>query len=423
MRIEFKWLSLACRNTMRNRRRSLVTLAIAATGTAAALLGGGFALYTYESLAQASARDTGHLVLAAPGQFEGNDNMPLEHGLPGRAELTRELLTHPRVTRVLPRLQFSGLVSNGDKSEIFLGTGVDARQEFLVKGPFMKLEDGGLLDADAGAAPATAAPSPGAPQRGPGIVLGKGLARILNARPGGALTLMSTTTAGSLNAIDVTVTGIVSSGIADIDKRLAMVDLATAQALLVSDKVSYLSVYLDELAYSDSLAAAWRGQYGGKLEVRTWLDQAIFYQGVKGLYNRIFGFLGVILLVIVLFATSNTLSMAVLERSREIGTLRAMGTTPGEVARLFTLEGLVLGAGGAVLGMLLAGAISMALLVLGIQMPPPPGRTGGYPLVVTVSPVMYASAALAVSVLAALASLLVSRKAANQSVVEALAHV
>lgn len=415
MRIDFKWLTLACRNAMRNRRRSLVTLAIAAIGTAAALLGGGFALHTYESLAEASARDTGHLVLAAPGQFDGIDNMPLEHGLAGRTQLTRELLAHPQVTRVLPRLQFSGLVSNGDKSEIFLGTGVDARQEFLVKGPFMKVEDGVLLD-DGGSSTAAAA-------RGPGIVLGKGLARILSAKPGSSLTLMSTTTAGSLNAIDVTVTGIVSSGIADIDKRLAMVDLSTAQDLLVTDKVSYLSVYLDELAHSDAVGAAWRSQYAGKLEIRSWLDQAVFYQSVKGLYNRIFGFLGVIVLVIVLFAITNTLSMAVLERTREIGTLRAMGTTPGEVTRLFTLEGLVLGSGGAALGMALAAGVALALLLLGVQMPPPPGRTSGYPLVVTVSPVMYGAAALAVTVLAALASLLVSRKAANQSVVEALAHV
>ncbi len=409
MRIDFKWLSLACRNAMRNRRRSLVTLAITATGTAAALLGGGFALYTYQSLAQASARDTGHLVLAAPGQFDGNDNMPLEHGLAGSKQLTRELLAQPRVTRVLPRLQFSGLVSNGEKSEIFLGTGVDARQEFLVKGPFMKVEEGALLEEG--------------PAAGPGIVLGKGLAHILHAHPGTSLTLMSTTTAGSLNAVDVTVTGIVSSGISDIDKRLAMVELSTAQGLLVSDKVSYLSVYLDELEQSDALGAAWRKQYAGKLEVRTWLDQALFYQSVKGLYNRIFGFLGVIVLVIVLFAIANTLSMAVLERTREIGTLRAMGTTPGEVTRLFSLEGLVLGGGGALCGMVLAAGMSMALLVLGLQMPPPPGRTGGYPLVVAISPVLYVSSALAVTLLATLASFLVSRKAAKQSVVEALAHV
>jgi len=258
---------------------------------------------------------------------------------------------------------------------------------------------------------------------GPGVVIGKGLARILNVHPGSALTLMSTTTTGSLNAIDVTVTGIVSSGIADIDKRLAMVDLSTAQELLVSDKVSFLSVYLDDLEHSDAVGAEWRKRYAGQLEVRTWLEQALFYQSVKGLYNRIFGFLGVIVLVIVLFAITNTLSMAVLERTREIGTLRAMGTTPAEVTRLFSLEGLVLGGGGALLGMALAAGVAMALLVLGIQMPPPPGRTGGYQLVVAVSPVMYASAALAVTLLAALASFLVSRKAAHQSVVEALAHV
>jgi len=102
MRIEFKWLALAWRNALRNRRRSLVTLAIAATGTAAALLGGGFALYTYQSLAQASARDTGHLVVAAKGWFDGTEETPLANGLDGAPELTRRLLARPGVERVLP---------------------------------------------------------------------------------------------------------------------------------------------------------------------------------------------------------------------------------------------------------------------------------------------------------------------------------
>lgn len=54
-----KWLGFAWQNTLRNRRRSAVTASIAALGTAAILLAGGFALYTYESLAQAAARDSG----------------------------------------------------------------------------------------------------------------------------------------------------------------------------------------------------------------------------------------------------------------------------------------------------------------------------------------------------------------------------
>ena len=157
--------------------------------------------------------------------------------------------------------------------------------------------------------------------------------------------------------------------------------------------------------------------------MRTWLQQAVFYQSVKGLYDRIFGFLGAIVLVIVLFSVTNTLAMAVLERTREIGTLRAMGATPGEVMRVFTLEGLALGSGGALAGMLLAGGVALFLLLAGIQMPPPPGRSNGYPLAVSVSAPMYAGAVLAVALLSALASWFISRKAAKQSVVEALAHV
>ncbi len=410
MRINFTWLALALKNATRNRRRSLVTLAITATGTAAALLGGGFALYTYQSLAQASARTSGHLVVGSAGFFDDSEAMPLEHGLADSATLTRTLLAVPGVQRVLPRLQFSGLISNGDKSEIFVGSGVDANQEYVVKGPFMKREAGELLDNQT-------------PGKGPGVVLGKGLARTLGAHPGSSLTLMSTTTKGSLNALDVVVTGIVSTGIADIDKRLAMVDLSVAQSLLVTDKVSSLGVYLDELDATDATAALLRAKFGATLALRTWLDQALFYQSVKGLYNRIFGFLGVIVLVIVLFSVTNTLAMAVLERTREIGTLRAMGTTPGEVMRLFTLEGLTLGVGGALLGMALAAGAAFCLLHLGVQMPPPPGHSDGYPLVVVVSLPMYLSAAAIVALLSAIASWCVSRRAANQSVVEALAYV
>lgn len=408
MRIDVTWLPMALKNTLRNRRRSLVTVAIAATGTAAALLGAGFAQYTYQSLAESAARDTGHVIVAAPGGFDGIDDTPLQHGLQGGPALARQLLARSGVRRVLPRLQFSGLLSNGEKSEVFVGTGVDPAQEFAVRGPFIKVIAGDLLEPDAAR---------------PGIVLGKTLARSLGAAPGNVLTLLSTTTGGSLNAVDVTVTGVVSSGFAELDKRMALVDLATAQGLLATDRVSTLGVYLEALNDSAATAAALRGTFGKRYEVRDWRDLAQVYASVRGLYDRIFGFLGVILLVIVLGAVANTLAMAVVERTREIGALRAMGTTPREVMRLFTVEGMALGATGAALGMLGAAGIGVILLAAGIQMPPPPGRTGGYPLDIVITPAMYAAAGIAVTVLAGIAALAVSRKAAHRSVVEALAHV
>ena len=77
--MKLMWLKFALQNTLRNRRRSLVTVSIAALGTAGILLAGGFALYTYESLAEAAARDSGHLVLAKPAQFTQDEETPLQH--------------------------------------------------------------------------------------------------------------------------------------------------------------------------------------------------------------------------------------------------------------------------------------------------------------------------------------------------------
>jgi putative ABC transport system permease protein len=73
--------------------------------------------------------------------------------------------------------------------------------------------------------------------------------------------------------------------------------------------------------------------------------------------------------------------------------------------------------------MLLAALIAYLLLALKVQMPPPPGRSQGYPLVIELSSQLFIVAGVAVTLLSALASLLVSRKAAQQPVVEALAHV
>jgi putative ABC transport system permease protein len=256
----------------------------------------------------------------------------------------------------------------------------------------------------------------------PEIMLGKDLARSLHAGPGSSLTLMATTTEGSLNALDVQVKGVISVGQPEVDKRLVLVHLDTAQHLLLTDMVSTLSVYLHETEATDAVLAALRQALHGQA-IRTWLDQAHFYVAVRQLYDRIFGLLGLVLVAMVLFAVSNTLGMAVLERTREVGTLRAMGTLPGQVVRNFALEGLVIGAAGAVLGMAVAVGTALTCELLGLQMPPPPGSSVGYPLHIDLPPALFAVTAVVIVVSAAAAAWVVSRQAARKSIVEALAHV
>ena len=77
--------------------------------------------------------------------------------------------------------------------------------------------------------------------------------------------------------------------------------------------------------------------------MKTWSDLADYYHQVVALFDGVFGFIQIIVLFIVALSISNTMMMAVMERTKEIGTIRAMGGTPFEVISLFVLESIYLG--------------------------------------------------------------------------------
>ena len=400
------WLKFALHNSMRNRRRSLVTVAIAALGTAAILLAGGFALSTYQGLAEMAARSTGHLVLGRPAQFEQEEDTPLQHGLDDAEALRQRLLADAAVRQVLPRVEFSGLISNGDKSSVMMASGIDPDSEFAVKGPFLTVSAGAVLsNADSDAQ----------------VMLGQGLARSLKAQPGSGLTLLASTADGALNALDVQVKGVFSVGVPELDQRLVYTSVATAQRLLNTQRVSTLGVYLAQMPQTDVIGAR-LAQEHPTLRVKTWLDLATFYKAVKDLYNRIFGTLGLIIAVIVVFVVANAMAMAVIERTREIGTLRALGTLPAQLLQTLGLEGLLLGGAGALCGALIALAVTALLLVFPVEMPPPPGQTRGYPLLIAFDAWMYLATMVGMMALTVAASVWVARKTVHLPVVQALAH-
>jgi putative ABC transport system permease protein len=404
--MNFMWLKFAVQNTLRNRRRSLVTVSIAALGTAGILLAGGFALSTYQGLSEMAARSTGHLIVAKPDQFDKDEDTPLQHGMDDSAGLRANLLADPQVRQVLPRVEFSGLISNGDKSTVMMATGIDPDSEFAIKGPFLSVTAGEILTNGATEAE---------------VMLGEGLAKSLKAKPGSSLTLLASTTDGALNAMDVRVKGVFSTGVPEMDKRFVYTDIATAQKLLNTQKVSSMGVFLARMDMTEAAQQRFAAA-NPQLKVQTWLDQAFFYKAVRDLYNRIFGALGLIIGLIVVFVVTNAMAMAIIERTRELGTLRAMGTLPSQLLRTLGLEGMVLGGVGALAGAVLSLAVTVFLLVVPFEMPPPPGQTKGYPLIVSFDALMYLATMLSMVTLTVLASTWVARKTVNMPVVDALAH-
>ncbi|AWF80696.1 ABC transporter permease [Microbulbifer sp. A4B17] len=401
-------LKIAILNLLRNRRRSLLTVAIVSIVVTALMVSGGFGLFTYQSLKEGAARSEGHLVLTQPGYFASDEEFPLQNGLDNAHELRKRLLLEDRIKAVQPRVYLQGLISNGDKSSIFLGQGI-LSSEFRVKGPFLDVTKGGILSSNEDISD-------------PEIMLGKDLARNLKVQPGDYVTLMSSTVHGALNAMDFKVRGIFGTGVPDMDKRQVYISVKSAQFLLDSDRVSTMTIYGYDLDEAELLQEQ-LGQLVPELEITSWEDRAFIYRGVKNLYDRTFGLMGFIMAMVIFVSLFNTLAMSVTERTQEIGTLSALGASKAELITGFILEALVLAVVGSIAGIILAGLISAGLMVFDITMPPPPGKTTGYPLNIYFSINLAWMISVVIAAICVFSSFLAARKGVNKPITEALVHV
>src|SRR5204862_6652769 len=119
---------------------------------------------------------------------------------------------------------------------------------------------------------------------------------------------------------------------------------------------------------------------GLDLEIKTWEDLALRYHQVRERFGRIFAVLTLIVSIMVVFGITHPMTMAIFERTREIGTVMALGTRRRGVVAMFVLEGFVLGVLGALAGLALGGVLAKAISAIGIQRPPAPGPARGFRL-------------------------------------------
>jgi putative ABC transport system permease protein len=384
-------IKLALRNIFRNRRRSAITLAVIVFGAVGLILFGGYKAVTFQGLRETTIRGRlGHLQVFTTE---------------GAATLRARIEADPRVESTAAQITLMGLISNGDKSETFVATAVEPEKDRLMRG--QAVVEGTLL-----------------PDNEPdAITLGKGLAASMNVGPGDYLTLLASTATGSLNAIDVRVAGVFQTGVKELDERAVKMPIAAAQQLLQTTKIEKLLVFLRDTDTTDAVRADLERSFGTAVEIKSWSELASFYHQVVLLYNGIFGFLGLIVFAIVVFSVANTIVMSIFERTREIGTLMAIGTSRDRIWRMFFLEGLFTGIVGGLLGVV-AGAVIATLINSGnVMLPPPPGYTVGYKLTILLQqPVLLTAFVLSV-VTATVSSIVPALKASRLKIVDALGHI
>ena len=394
--------SLAWRNLLRNRRRSLTTLLAMSVGLVAVLLFGGYRSNIVYGLETGFVQQTGHLQVQRKGYFiEGGDN-PGAYGIRDAARIMARIRADtalaPMVVVLTPTLQLGGIAGNFaqglSRSVAAFGVEPVAQAALQHWNPY------GLV----GYLPVL--PLAGTP--GDSVVVGTGVARRLRlcsllpasdclaetgtqrsgsgpaneevlalsaaestagaaSRPAAAanrIELLVAAQRGAPNVASLNAVQALNMGIKALDDAYLAMHLPLAQRLVYGSGASQVTAVVLQLQRSEQMPAA-RARLQALLKAE-FADQdleVLDFQALNPIYGQtrefmdtMFGFIAMLIGVIVLFTIGNTMGTAVVERTVEIGTLRTIGLRRSGIRQMFITEGVLLGLAGAVLG------VSAALL-------------------------------------------------------------
>lgn len=406
------YLKLALRNVLRNKRRTLITLMAISFGCVALIINGGIIYNIFWALRQDAIHGRhGHIQIYQKGYIKGHMAKPFDYIISQEDyDLLKSLVTSvDHVEHITSQIEFWGLARITKSGVPFMGIGVEPDKDSIFSTQVTIIEGHGLSNGDPD-----------------GALLGKGLAEKIVAKPGDSLTLLGTDRKNYLHSVKATVRGIFEGGMKAYDDWTLKVPIQKAQELLRLEGIHTAVLLLDEDSQTEPLSRHLPrlfAQRGLRLELRTWPDLALFHNQVVDLFGKELDIIKLIISVIVILSILNTMGMTVVERTREIGTIMAVGTKRWRVLLMFLLEALIIGLIGGFLGILGGIILAKVISVFGIPFPSPPGATRPYiGKVDIVFSVIALSFAISVGS-TMIAAFLPAYRASKLRIAEALRHV
>jgi lipoprotein-releasing system permease protein len=283
--------------------------------------------------------DVQHKILGATSHVMASDLSG--DGLKDYAELGRTIAGIKGVVSVTPVVYGTVLITGFSESSGALLKGLDLEAEKQVAPWLRKLEAGKL---------------PGAGDAREGLLLGREMAHRIGANVGDHVDVV--TAASTLSPLGLLpkrkrfqVSGIFSTGLYEFDSSTAVIPIATAQKMFgLEGKASYLQVRLEDIFSAGSVADRIRAVVPPAVYVTTWMDlNRSLFSALKLEKNIMFLTITLIVIVAALNIIA-TLILMVMEKTRDIGILMALGATPGSVRRIFFFQGALIGVFGTVAG-------------------------------------------------------------------------
>lgn len=476
-----KTLALAWRNVLRNRRRSGLTMGAIGVATSATLLLGGYLAATVRALETDTVRQVGHLQVMVRDAMEFGRSQPTHYALRDHAAVLLAMRSDPVLAPLLaestPVLQFGGVAGHfaSGASTNFSGQGWDpaARRRLLAwDGHGLNLPpgssyldeqhpDGGVIgaglaqllglcealqvsdcksprQADPGTSTASASAWSGdldqlsAQARQAGAAqTGNPAQAYSDSETTPQIELLAASAGGAPNVVRLQVLRAQRLGHREADAMHVALPLVLAQRLVFGAGDTSVSALVLQLRHTGDMDIArervqlWLSQHRPDLEVLDYDRVQPSFRQVISMFTTLFRFVAVLMVMVTLFSVSNTLNMAVSERTREIGTLRAIGGLRRHIRRLFMAEGAMLGLLGAVVGLVATIALSLGFINTGRLTWTPPGRSTPVPIGIdlTGDGLLIPGVLMLFTLIACLSAWWPARRAAALPVVEALRHV
>jgi len=350
-------IKVALRNVFRNRRRTAFSLTVIVLGVAILYFVLLFINEALSSTKKSLACESGAVQIADARLFDntasGGDVLIDPVTLDRVVAMVKD---DPGVIDVTWQLGFAGLIGDERGSTLLIGRG------YL---PCNCVNDYECLVIDG---------EPLAEDASREIILGQALAEKLDVGPGDRVNIATGTVSGNFNAASVTVVGLLTYSTETIEAQLGLVPLPFAQRLLRTDGVERILIGMDNLDEAEDYAASIRQRLdaaGIPLDARAWLKLTTAYESIRTFYGAFSGLAVIAVFVLVFFSVLEVLTMSFLERTREVGTIRAFGTTRGRVFRSFLLEGVFLGVIGGLSGLAIGTIIALVFNAVGVTWTPP----------------------------------------------------
>jgi ABC-type lipoprotein release transport system permease subunit len=349
---------MAFRDLGRNKRRSILSALAVTLGTALLLLIAATIRGEMSGAMQNSIRlQTGHLQVRAASYDESKDSLAWEDLIENPEQVIDQLKALPQFSAATPRLLASGILTLGDQSKGIQVIGMDPDAEpnqvfrqGLIAGEFLTADDR------------------------EGILIGKPLADKFSLNVGDQVNLLVNTSDGDVDEQLFTIRGVYSTNTPAYDENTIFMPLAKAQAITRAENhASLLFVLLKNQDQAEPVATALTSS---NYQIKTWQQLNELTTQLEDFANAFMYVFYIIILGITATVVTNTLVMAVYERTREIGILSAIGMKGRRIMSQYLTEATLLATAGVIGGLILGGLIVAYIGRVGFLLPTTSAYTG-----------------------------------------------